>query len=253
MRIIVFDTETIGLTKCYTYNVGYVIYDTETAEVLDKQDFIIEQVWHNLPLFQTAYYADKRPLYISAMKGKRAKMIKFGYAMRKISKAIHDFDVECGYAFNSPFDEKVFDFNCDWYKVANPLDEIPILDIRGVVHKSIAFTEGFQTFCDNYGYYTEGGNYSTTAETVYRYLFNNDFVEAHTALADSEIEMEILVKLITDYDLAFGKEYKTYNSIPKRGKSLTIIDKELQTEVYTREYTKIRIKKDSDGVTIHID
>lgn len=249
MRIIVFDTETIGLQKCFAYNIGYVIYDTDTAEVLEKADIIVEQIWHNLPLFETAYYADKRPLYVSAMKGKRAKLMKFGHACRKMAKAIADYEVSCGYAYNSSFDEKVFDFNCDWYKVSNPLDTIPVYDIRGLVHNSIAFTPEYKAFCDEKELYTETGNYSTTAEAVYRYLFNPDFAEEHTALADSIIEMEILNRLVTE-GLEYGKPYKTYNSIPKTGKSLTIIDSNLQTDIFSYDYNHIRIKKDSYGTTI---
>ena len=253
MRIIVFDTETIGLVKCFAYNIGYVIYDTEEKVILDSQDFIIEQIWHNTPLFETAYYAEKRPLYVSAMKGKKAKMIKFGYACRKMAKAIADFEVTCGYAFNSPFDEKVFQFNCDWYKVSNPLDTIPVYDIRGIVHNTIAFTKEYQDFCDKYSLYTENGNYSTTAESVYKYLFTPDFEEAHTALADSEIEAEILNTLINNFGLEYDKEYKTSKSIPKNGKTLTVFDKNLQCEIFDYDYTNIRIIKDSDGTTVRLN
>lgn len=254
MRIIVFDTETIALEKCFTYNVGYIVYDTDTAEILEKQDFIIEQIWHNIELFQTAYYADKRPLYVSAMKGKRARMLKFGHAMRKISKAIQDYEISCGYAYNSPFDEKVFAFNCDWYKVANPLDMIPIYDIRGLVHNKIAFTQDFKDFCDSHEYYTESGNYSTTAETLYRYLYKDTaFEEAHTALADSEIELEILLECL-NRGCELNKIYEPYRSVPRKAnKGLLIIDKNLQSEIFSYDYTKSRISKRSDGITITLE
>ena len=54
MKIVVFDTETIGLNKPWAYNIGYVIYDTETGEILEEKDFVVEQIWHNEPLFETA-------------------------------------------------------------------------------------------------------------------------------------------------------------------------------------------------------
>ena len=71
MNIVVFDTENIGLNKPWAYNIGYVIYDTETGEILEEKDFVVEQIWHNVPLFETAYYADKRPLYVRRMRGKK--------------------------------------------------------------------------------------------------------------------------------------------------------------------------------------
>ncbi len=248
MNVIVFDTETVGLEKCFTYNIGYVIFDTDTNEILTRHDFVIEQIWTNRALFETAYYAEKRPLYVSAMKGKRAKMIKFGHACRKMASDIKNFEVTCGYAYNSKFDEKVFAFNCDWYKVANPLDVIPVYDIRGLVHNKIAFTEEYQTFCDEHELYTDTGNYSTTAESVYKYITKDkEFIEAHTALADSIIEAEILqdmVKRGCEYD----KEYKTYNSIPKNGKELCVmVDEDI---VFEQEYKRILVRKNSNGTRI---
>ena len=253
MRILIFDTETIALEKCFCYNLGYIVYDTETAETIEKQDFVIEQIWHNVALFETAYYATKRPLYVSAMKGKRAKMLKFGHAMRKMTKAIIDNEVECAYAYNSAFDEKVFAFNCEWYKVANPLDLIPVHDIRGCFHHAFAFTQEYKDFCDSHELYTENGNYSTTAESAYRFLMNdNTFEEAHTALADSEIELAILLACFDNGNgITLNQPYKAYASVPKKsGKSLTIIDRELQTEIFTYDYTKSRITKNSEGMTI---
>ena len=61
----VFDTETVSLNKPFCYNVGYVIYDVANDRKLARRDFVVEQVWHNPRLFETAYYANKRPLYVS--------------------------------------------------------------------------------------------------------------------------------------------------------------------------------------------
>ena len=74
----VLDTETIGLDKPFCYNIGYIVYDTEREEMLAEEDYIVEQIWHNTELFHTAYYADKRNLYISNMKAKLARMEKYG-------------------------------------------------------------------------------------------------------------------------------------------------------------------------------
>ena len=79
MNIMVFDTETTSLEKPFCYNIGYVIYSTDTAEVLCKKDFVVEQVWHNPMLFVTAYYSSKKELYISRMKGRKCVLDKFGY------------------------------------------------------------------------------------------------------------------------------------------------------------------------------
>jgi lysophospholipid acyltransferase (LPLAT)-like uncharacterized protein len=78
-NVIVFDTETTSCEeKCFCYNVGWLVLNTESGEILAKHDKVVEQIWHNQPLFATAYYAEKRPLYVSAMRGKRAELDKWG-------------------------------------------------------------------------------------------------------------------------------------------------------------------------------
>ena len=122
MYTMIFDTETTDLNKCFCYNIGFTILDTDTMEIVLKEDYVVEQVWHNLPLFQSAYYADKRPIYVSRMKGKKASLRKFGQITRRMYQLIKDYGIEYAYAYNSKFDEKVFDYNCDWFKCINPFD-----------------------------------------------------------------------------------------------------------------------------------
>lgn len=214
-RIIVIDTETISIDRPYCYNVGYVIYDTLSTEYVVEKDFVVEQVWHNRPLFESAYYAEKRPLYVSAMRGKHTTMNKWGYIMREMANDIKKNNVELAYAYNSPFDDNVFTFNCDWFHTANPLDDIPILDIRGMVSEYITNTQRYKEFCEEYKLFTEHGNYSGTAEAVFRFITGNvDFEEAHTALADAEIETMILQECL-DRGAVVGKEYAVSRSIPR--------------------------------------
>lgn len=194
MNIMIFDTETVSLNKPFCYNIGYVIVNLETKETLVKKDFVIEQVWHNLSLFETAYYADKRPLYVSRMKGQKAKMTKYGQVMRTLRSDIKKFDIEYAYAYNSPFDEKVFNFNCDWYKVSNPFDTVKVIDIRPLAMNEFCESAEYKDLCETLEMFTDSGNYSTTAESVYRFVSGDyEFCEEHTALNDSIIESEILL------------------------------------------------------------
>lgn len=247
MRIAVFDTETTNIVKPYCYNVGVVLFDTETGDTV-KREWVIEQIWHNMELFNTAYYANKRPIYVKAMRAKKIKMTKWGYVCQEMARLFKDFGVECAYAYNSPFDDKVFQFNCEWFKTQNPFDNVPIFDIRGLVHKYIAFTPSYQHFCERYNFFTETGNYSTTAENVYRFLQKNvDFIEDHTALSDSEIELQILLDCI-DMGGELNKEYKVYTTIPRKvQKILRVISKE---SISTFEYEKIRINKERTEIKL---
>lgn len=249
MNILVFDTETVSLQKPFCYNIGYVIYNTDSAQIEKKADYVVDQIWHNMELFSTAFYADKRPLYVSAMRGKRARLAKFGNILQALSRDIEEYQVTDAYAYNSSFDERVFEFNCDWFKLANPLDLVTVHDIRGYVHKSIAFTEGYQQFCDNYQRYTDAGNYSTTAETVTQYLrADPNFIEDHTALSDSIIECEILVECVRR-GLEYNKDYKVYQSISRNTvKEYQVIDAE--GEMHKFYYTAKRTFDDPFGTGI---
>ena len=251
MNIMVFDTETVSVNKPFCYNIGYVIYNTDTDEMLAQKDFVVEQIWHNIPLFSTAYYEDKRPIYVNRMRAKKTKMNKFGYICKEMIKDLNTFNVEYAYAYNSSFDEKVFEYNCDYFKCNNPFDTVPVIDIRGNVHNRIAFTEDFQNFCELNNQFTESGNYSTTAETVYRYITNNmEYTEEHTALSDSLDELRILEETIR-LGAIYGKEYKAYSSIPRNTpRELVIKDNDVGM-TYTFPYTKRKNKEKGNYIILN--
>lgn len=230
MNIIVFDTETTSLEKPFCYNIGYIVYDTDTKETQVKRDFVVEQVWHNAMLFTSAYYADKRQLYVNRLKGRTCRLEKFGYITQQMYRDIRDFEIAHAYAYNSSFDEQVFSFNCDWFKCINPLETVQVHDIRGFVHREIAFTPEYQEFCDTHSLFTESGNYSTTAEAVFRFISGNaEFDEEHTALADSLIELMILCRCVEESNKGSNwiTDYPVYRTIPKTVvKDFVIIDSE---------------------------
>ena len=248
MNICVFDTETTSLDNPFCYNVGYIICDTETGENLVAREYVIEQIWHNLPLFESAYYASKRPLYVQAMRSRKVIMDKFGYVCKQMRRDFKQFNVHSAYAFNSAFDEKVFNFNCDWFKCINPFDEIPIFDIRGYVHNFLV-DKKYKLFCEKYERFTDTGNYSTTAETVFQYITDNtDFEEAHTALNDAEIEAKILFTCL-NRGAIIGTDYKAMRSIDRPQEKTLHIQTAEQTDYYF-DYIKIRINKNKTEIIL---
>lgn len=249
MNIIIFDTETTSLEKPFCYNIGYVIYDTEADQVLMTADFVVEQVWHNPMLFTTAYYADKRNDYIKAMRSRKATMNKYGYICQRMIRDIKMFNVVGAYAYNSSFDERVFDFNCDWFKCNNPFDNIPIYDIRGYAHHFLCTTSQYKEWCEQNEKFTDSGNYSTTAESVYQYISDDiDFIEDHTALSDSIIETEILLATITS-GAELGTDYKAFRSINRKIEKTFTVKFNSET-ILTKDCDTIRYMKTNNTVLL---
>lgn len=224
MTILIFDTETVNLTKPYCYNVGYIIYDTDTKETLIQRDYIVSQIWHNKPLFDTAYYANKRPLYVSYMRGRKAKLTKWGYVIRRMISDIKKWDVTSAYAFNSPFDDRTFRFNCNYYHTRNPFETLPIYDIRKYAG-AFLYNGDYSLWVEQQlnehpklseKFITPGGNYATTAESFYAYMIDNaNYQEEHTALQDSIIELHILLKCI-DKGAVYNLDYDSIKLMPRQ-------------------------------------
>lgn len=199
-KILVVDTETTSVNKKFCYDIGYVIAnidDEGTFTVLEKKNFLVKQVWRNTMLFSTAYYAEKKPIYTKMLRNKKdydnISVLRYDEIMSEMQKSIDCYGVEFVYAYNSSFDEDVFNFNCNWFRVENPLAELPFYDIRAYFMNRVFDSNCYKAFCEKNECFTESGNYSTTAETAYRYITDNtEFIEAHTALNDAEIELEIL-------------------------------------------------------------
>lgn len=236
----VFDTETTSINKPFCYDIGYLIFDTEDYSIVKRQHYVVEQAWHNLPLFESAYYASKRPLYVSLMKAKKATMDKFGYITQAMIRDIKTYEITDAYAYNSDFDTQVFDFNCDWYKVANPFDTVAIHDIWGYACEFI-FDDDYKAFCEKNSFFTEKGNYSGNAETAYRFITDDlTFEEKHMGLYDSDIEANILFYAIIN-GAELDKDYpvtKMLTRLIKKPYTLKVNGKIIHQGEYLKKYAR---------------
>lgn len=237
----VLDTETTDLSKCFCYDVGYVIFDEDSGDTICEKHFVIEQVWHNMPLFESAYYKDKRVNYVSLMRAHKATLTKWGYAMREMRRDMKAFNITDVYAYNSDFDDKVFSYNCDWYKIENPLDNVGVFDIWGYASQFITNTEEYRDFCEVNSMFTEVGNYKGSAEAVYRFLTNDaTFEEKHMGLYDSQIEAYILKECIkrgADYENVYKVE-KILKRPMKKHFVLKINNKKIYSGDYIKKYAR---------------
>ena len=190
---LVLDTETISLDKPFIYDLGYVITN-DKGEIILKKSYVISQVWNNKELFATSYYANKKPLYVERLKSGYSKKVSWGNAIRYLLNDIKKYNIENVYAYNSRFYSRALNFMCAWYKSKVKMN-IEIQDIMEFI-QPITNTQEYKDFCETNGYMTnhKKPQPQKKAETLYRYLKNdNEFIEEHTGLEDSLIELEILM------------------------------------------------------------
>ncbi len=195
MHIIVLDTETLGVFDPSVYNLGYVVADTETGEVLAARDYVIRQIFDNPRLMKTAYYAWKRPIYLERLDSHECKRVYWGVALRILAGDIKRYNVREMWAYNSRFDARSIAITCEGLKAKLNPTEGGIKDIIPAI-KMITESEPYKAFCKAHGFMTKHKKprCQKKAETVYRFLTQNaEYVEEHTALADSRIEFAILM------------------------------------------------------------
>lgn len=187
---LILDTEFIDLNKPFVYNLGYRIINQEGV-VLQERDFVIKQVYENKPLFATSYYANKRPLYVSRLKGRKMQRVTLSVALWTMRSDIATYNVQHCWAYNAPADRKSLGFTAKWFK--NKPFEYPINDIMVLSRYKLLSNPSYQDFCIEHNLLTGKGNLKISAESCFAYISKNpNYEEEHTALADSRIEADIL-------------------------------------------------------------
>lgn len=200
MKLLVLDTETLGVFDPSVYDLGYLIYDTETQKVVVARDYITQEIYDNPSKMKTAYYANKMPIYESRLASGYCKKTKWTYILRMLQRDINKYEPYNLYAYNSAFDTRAIAKTCEIFGTKNPTAN-GIVDIwKGLTDPHITETQEYKDFCKKNGFMTKHKKpkCQAKAETVYRYLRNQvDYEEEHTALEDSKIELEILLKALS--------------------------------------------------------
>lgn len=215
----------ISIAKPLIYDLGWTVVD-KLGNIYKKKSFLISEIFSVPAVFNTAYYAEKRPIYLDRLKGGAIDLVTWEQATAELE---HDLALVEGVgAYNAMFDFKkaipftelyvnqLFspDFN-KWEDFQNSvcqdiLDgnrresskefEPDVFRFRGKVYNLfdvwgqacmfLLNNDTFRSACDANGWYTESRKYfKTSAEVAFRFCAEQiDFEEAHTALADAEIE-----------------------------------------------------------------
>ena len=204
MRIIVFDTETIGKVNQDLLNIGYKIIDINiqngTYTLLIERDYLVRNLINNkiYCLNDDFVGAEKYGKYLLALENKQVIKRNIKQIFTTLANDIKKYQVIFGYAYNCDFDIDKFNKTASEFEIENPLKNLQVFDIWAYAYEYICNTDNYKQWAQDNNLATESGMYlPTSVEAVCKYLYNNlEFVENHTALSDVQHETNILMECI---------------------------------------------------------
>lgn len=223
----------IAIAKPLIYDIGWTVIDRR-GKIYRKENFLISEIFSVPSIFNTAYYAEKRPVYLEKLENGEITLTDWRTATKILERDL--LEVSAVGAYNSMFDfKKAIPFtelyinmlySKDYYnwlsrqeKICDNIasgvlrqsdrifeseifrfrkNEYPLFDVWGLACKNLLNNDGFRSFCIKNDFLTASKKYfSTTAENAFRFCFNKaDFIESHTALDDAEIESKLFSLIV---------------------------------------------------------
>lgn len=227
------DRKNIAIAKPLIYDIGWKIVDRQGNEY-NRMNFLISEIFSVPAVFDTAYYADKRPIYLEKLRKGEIVLTDWQTAMTALTADLEI--VEAVGAYNSMFDfKKALPFtelyisqlysadfhnwlrwqekSCEW--LANngkPTGQTafeesvfrfrgkayPLFDLWGLTCKHILNCDEYKQMCIDHEWETASGKYfKTSAETAFRFFAGDtEFSEAHTAIDDADIEALLFAEIV---------------------------------------------------------
>ena len=203
---IVIDTETCPIDKNYNgvspqnmwvYDCGWAVVD-KRGKVYKARSFVNADIFlGEKKLMQSAYYANKIPMYWEQIKSNQRTLTSFYNIRKTLLKDISEFNVTQIFAHNMRFDYGTLNQTERWltkskYRYFFP-KKIEICDTLKMARDVISKMPSYKRFCQENGYITKNNQLKLTAEILYRFITkDNSFIESHTGLEDVLIEKEIM-------------------------------------------------------------
>lgn len=240
------DRQKIAIAKPLIYDLGWQVIDRQ-GRVYAQKHFLISEIFSVPSIFNTAYYASKRPYYIEMLKDGKITLVDWNTASAEMLADIEY--CEAVGAYNSMFDfKKAIPFTelyinklysndfYEWEKEQNKFCELlvfgrennnkrdfdgdnfifrnkkyPLFDLWSLSCEHLLNNDDYKRMCIDEKWTTTSGKYfKTSAETAYRFISGNlEFDEAHTALEDVIIESKLFAEIVKKKisNLTIGIEY----------------------------------------------
>lgn len=225
----------VSIAKPLIYDLGWVIVDSK-GNIYAKKNYLITEIFSVPSIFNTAYYKDKRVLYLDKLQKGEIILTDWQTA---IAELIEDLQACEGVgAYNSMFDfKKAIPFTelyvsmlydptfqewlewqykiCDWIadggkpRSEETKDfekeifrfkgvEYSLFDVWGLACLHLLDCDEYKKMCIENLWASKSGKYFTTnAEKCFRFLSGDDeFIEQHTAIDDCMIEALIFAEVV---------------------------------------------------------
>lgn len=199
-KILVLDTETTNsIDDPIAYDIGFAVIDL-TGKIFETYSFVVAETFLDKELMKTAYFADKIPQYWEDIKNGKKLLKKYKTIKFILSDVCRKYNIKKICAYNCRFDVRSgnltqrFLTNSKYRYFYNY--GIEFMDILKLARQILKNDDNYGEFCYNNNYLTKRGARRYTAEIVYKYLFDNNFIEEHTGLADCLIEAKIMCELV---------------------------------------------------------
>lgn len=252
--------KTIAIAKPIIYDIGWRIIDRYNNEYA-RHSFLVTETFFAPQIFNTAYYKDKRPIYLEYIKQGSIRVAAWQEITAILTQEMAYSDYTC--AFNAMFDfKKAIPFT-DLYidcSYGNTYDKwleeqkrfcikmldgtlskrkehvfdkdnfsfhgttTKMIDIWGVACQVLINNQKYKIECIKKSMLSPSGLFfKTSAEATYRYLMSDyNFDEAHTAMDDATIESYILIKALKKTKIKEGIDYFPFRRL---GQSVAFAEK----------------------------
>ena len=240
----------IAIAKPLVYDIGWTICD-RAGNIHDKKQFLIAETFSVPSIFNTAYYASKRPIYLEMLKRGETTVKPWNEVMDifisdlKRVNAVGAFNAMFDHKKSIPFTELYINklYSPDFYKweeiqykicerIASGEkmpsnkefdpnifkfrgEEYALFDLWGLSVSHLLNNVTYKNKCLENGLLTNSGTFfKTSAESTYQYLMDKyDFVESHTALDDAMIESYILHRIAQKHAITPGIKYFPFSDL----------------------------------------
>lgn len=201
---LILDTETANsLDDPLMYDVGGAIVD-KRGTVYETFSFIVREIFYKKELFNTAYYAEKRPIYENDILSGNRNPVSIYFARQYIRNLCAKYSVKAICAHNARFDYRSTSTTIRYVSTSRcrfflPYG-IPIWDTLKMAQDTICKQPTYIRWCERNGYLQKNGKPRATAEILYRYIIlDTSFIESHTGLEDVLIEKEIFCRCMAQH------------------------------------------------------